>query len=126
MRGKALFEAALHNAASVLVRANLVTVGHAGSIDELGVGSVGLGTLLIRLFWLVRGLESEQEGLDDMVAIWVGRQVKDVLRHLSSEHENLLMEGCRVLTQYFDKGLNGASSVQVHGHLNKLVETGFD
>ena len=35
---KSFFEAALHNAAAMLVRADLVAVGHAGSENELGVG----------------------------------------------------------------------------------------
>ena len=77
-----LLKAALHHAAPVLVRADLVTVGHAGTEDELRVRGKGLCPGTVTLLGLVRRFERKQEGLDHMVTIRVRRQVEDVLGHL--------------------------------------------
>ena len=79
LRHEPLLEAALHDTASMLVRTDLVTVGHASSEDELRVLGESLRACNVSLFWLVRCLESQEEFLDCMVAIRVRRKVEDVL-----------------------------------------------
>ena len=69
---EALLEAALHHTAAVFVGADLVTVGHAGTKDELCVGCICLGSWAVGLLGLLRSFEGQEEGLDDMVAIGVG------------------------------------------------------
>ena len=126
MRCKALLKAALHDAAAVLVRADLVAVGHACSIDELRVGSICLSALLISILRPVRCLEGQKEGLDHMVAIWVRRQVKDVLGHLSSDHQDLLVASLWRAAKHLDESLDRSCAVQVHGDLNKRVQASLD
>lgn len=45
----AFLKASLHHTATMLVRANLITVGHAGIEDELSVGPKGLRSRAIAL-----------------------------------------------------------------------------
>mmetsp|Transcript_20253 Transcript_20253/g.27379 ORF Transcript_20253/g.27379 Transcript_20253/m.27379 type:complete len:204 (-) Transcript_20253:1684-2295(-) len=118
LRDEALLKAALHNAAAVLVGANLVAVVHAGLEDELRVGGEGLSACAVALLWRVRCLEGQQELLDNMVAIGVGRQVEDVVRHLGAEGQDLLMESRGLLAEHLDESLNGASAVKIHGDLD--------
>jgi len=76
---EALLKAALHHTAAVLVRADLITVIHASLEDELCVGSKVLSPWAVGLLRRVRSFESQQKGLDHVVAIWVRGQVKDIL-----------------------------------------------
>ena len=46
-----------------------------------------------------------------MVAIRVRREIKDVLGHLSTDGEDLLMEAGGFATKDLDKGLDSARSV---------------
>ena len=124
LRDKALFKAALHNTAAMLVRSDLIAISHASLVDELGVGSEGLRTWAVALLRLVRRFESQQEGLDHVVAIRVGRQVKDILRHFGSNCQDLVVQGLGSLAQHFDQGLDCSSTVQIHGDLDKIVEAG--
>ena len=126
LRGKAFLEAALHDAAAVLVRSNLVAVGHACTINESSVDFKRLRSWLVGLLRLVRCLECEQESLNDMIAIGVGRQVEDVLRHQLSDGEDFIVKSCGVGTNRFNEGLNDSGSVQVHGYLNQGGEDGLD
>lgn len=66
-----LLEAPLHDAASVLVHANIHAVGDAGVEDEVGVlgGLSGTGDVLV--LRPVGSLELDQEGLDDVIAMHV-------------------------------------------------------
>ena len=124
LRDKALFEAALHHTAAVLVRSDLIAISHTSLVDELSVGSVGLGTWAVALLRLVRRFESQQEGLDHVVTIRVSRQVKDILRHLRSYSQDLVVQGLGSLAQHFDQGLDSSCAMQIHGDLDKIVEAG--
>jgi len=53
LRDKSLFEAALHHAAAMLIRSDLVAIGHASSKNELSVLGEGLRPRAIRLVWRV-------------------------------------------------------------------------
>ena len=56
---QAFFKATLHDATSVLVRADLIAVGHARAVDKLGVGGVLLGPWQVQLLRLVARLERQ-------------------------------------------------------------------
>lgn len=114
-----LLKAALHDTTSMLIRANLITVGHAGTKDELRVCSIILSTCTVSLLWSIRCLESQKESLDHMVAIRVRGEVEDVLRHLGSDGQDLLMVAVWLAAENLDKCLNSARSMQVHGNLDQ-------
>lgn len=126
LSSEAFLKAALHDTASVLVGANLVTVGHAGAENELRVGGIGLGSCLVGLFWRVRSFEGEQEGLDHMIAIWVRRKIEDVLGHLGSQGQNFVVEILWVLAHHLNQGLDSAGSMKVHGDLDDGGEDSVD
>ena len=56
---QAFLKATLHDATSVLVRADLIAVGHARAVDKLGVGGVLLGPWQVQLLRLVARLERQ-------------------------------------------------------------------
>ena len=95
----------------MLVGADLITVGHTSAENKLRVGTIVLSARAIGLLRGVRGLESQQEGLNHVVAIRVRREIKDVLGHLSTDGEDLLMEAGGFATKDLDKGLDSARSV---------------
>ena len=103
----------------MLVRADLVTVGHAGGEDELRIRGEVLRARVIGLLWRIRGLESQQELLDDVVAVRMRRQIEDVLGHLSTHRKDLLVEGVGVLPEHLDEDLDSARTVQVHRNLDQ-------
>jgi len=55
----------------MLILADLVTIGHATIVDELGVLDTGLRAWGVSLLWLISCLEGEDELLDDMVAMQI-------------------------------------------------------
>lgn len=54
-----------------------------------------------------------------MVSVWVGRQIKDVLRHFGADCEDFIMESTWLGSKDLNQGLNAACAVQVHRHLNQ-------
>lgn len=72
----------------MFVRADLLAVLHARFKDELRVGRSLSSALNVLIRWLLRRLERIQERLDDMVAVDVRRELKDILiefqNHLSA------------------------------------------
>ena len=115
---ESLLKASLHDTAAMFVRADLVTVGHTSLEDELSVSSIGSGALLVWLFGDFRGLESEKEGLNDMVAVGVSAQIEDVLGHLRAKREDFLVKSIGLVAKDSDQGLNGSGSMKVHCYLN--------
>lgn len=73
----------------MLVRPNLITVRHASVEDELCVGSIILCASSISLLRPVGSLEGQQESLDDMISIGMGRHLKDILSHFDSDGKDL-------------------------------------
>ena len=111
---EALLEAALHHAAAVLVGADLVTVGHACPEDELCIGCICLRSWAVGLLGLLRSFEGQEEGLNDMVAIWVCRELEDVVGHLGADGKDLIVEGRGLVTEHLDEGLDDTSAMKVH------------
>lgn len=126
LREQAFLKAALHHTAAVLVRPDLVAVGHAGCEDELSVGGVGHRSWSVALFWSVRSFEGQQEGLDHVVAIGMCREVEDVLRHLGANCQDLLVKGGRLAAEHLNESLDGTGAMQVHGDLNDRGQAGVD
>ena len=81
----------------MLVRANLVAVGHASLENELSVRSIGICSWAIALLGCVRRFECQQEGLNNVVTIRVGRQVKDILRHFCADGKDFLVQSLRFI-----------------------------
>ena len=123
LRLKALLETALHYTAAVLVRTNLITIRHAGLIDKLSEGSIVLRSRAVFLLRRVRSFESQQESLDHMIAIRVSGQVKDILRHLCADREDLLLKHSGLLAEHFDQCLHDSGAVKIHRNFNQLVQT---
>lgn len=84
LRGESFFKTTLHHAAAMLVGADLIAVGHACFENELGVVCEGFSTWRVKLLGGLRRLKGQEESLDYMISIWVGRKVKNVLGHLGS------------------------------------------
>ncbi len=59
-----------------------------------------------------------------MVTIGVSRQVKDILRHLRSNSQDLVVQGLGSLAQHFDQSLDSSCAMQIHGDFDKIVEAG--
>ena len=95
---QALFEATLHDTASVFVRSDLVTVVHASIVNELSVSSEFFRSWAVSLIGRVRSLEGQKEGLDDVISIWVCGKIENILRHLGTDHQDLVMHSCKVFT----------------------------
>ena len=98
----------------MLVCSNLVAVSHAGIEHELSVDSKRLRSLPVCLLGSVRSSESQEEGLDHMVAISMSRHLEYVLRHLSTDRQNLIVQESRICAQSLNQSLNDPSSVQIH------------
>ena len=62
--------------------------------------------------------------MDDVVTIRVRREAKNILRHLGTHSQDLLVKSVGVLSENLDKNLHGARSMQVHGDLDQRGEAG--
>ena len=118
LRRVALLEAPLHNAAAVLVSADLVTVGHARVEYELSEDGKVFRSNLVRVLWLLGCLESKEELLDDMIAVLMRRKVKDILGHLGADSDNLVLQSKWIFAKHFNHSLDDPGTMQIHGDID--------
>ena len=65
----ALLKASLHNTATMLVGTDFDAIVDAGIENELGESLILLAAFTVGLFWVLRGLEYAQEGLNYMISV---------------------------------------------------------
>jgi hypothetical protein len=110
---ESLLEASLHNAAALLVGANLNGPVAASSENELSVLSEKLATWFVGVGWHIRGSEAHEEGLHDVVSVVVGAEEEHLLLKLSDQDQELVVELLVVVCQVFDQCLHSAGAMLV-------------
>lgn len=85
----ALFKAALHDTATLLMLANFYRPGHAGSEDEIGELLEALCSIKIAILGLLRCPELVQENLNNVVSIVAGAQCTGIFFEFSDQSKQL-------------------------------------
>ena len=98
----------------MLVRANLLAVGHARLEYKLGVLGSLLAAVEVEVSRLLTTLEGVQERLYNGVAINVGRQLQDASIEFFDQLSAVGLHVIYVLSEYFHECLHRPRSVHTH------------
>ena len=102
LSSEALLQTALHNAATMFIGSNCVTVGNASIEDELGVSCQLVWALCIHLVWSLWCPECHQECLQYVVPIRICRQLENLLLESLSNFQDFFIACCLLLSNNID------------------------